>query len=572
MPYQEKPSLLRVEQLLKEKTILYSLWDCESKTGWTRYQFDSPLNKIFKEVITFDPRKKRFDYGPEQMRKTFLKIIKERKPDYILLMVGSDEMNIDTLEEIKHISPETKTIGLLTDEDVEFEVFSRYYALFLDYCMVTQPKYLSLYKKDGLTNGLPLVGLNLDLFKPIKLEKKYDLSFVGQQYPPRVELMRFLMSQGIKFNIWGPGWLNYPEFKEHIRGGPIEVEKYIEVMNQSKITLGLVKNKYGNSHISHRPFEAGACKAFQLLDYAPEYWPYLKNKEEVVMFKDKKDLVKKIKYYLKNNKEREKITEKCYKKVTREYDITIALKKFFKVVLQDEAKFSRKSLPKINKKLVEITIKDIKNDNILKSKLKDANYIAFKQGKVKFHKYKNYLQVYSLEKTGKDISCCDYSINSKDLGDYLIFKSFRYHKFVKKEKFSKLLNINQIVFRKDFFLKNLNNFKRILNGEEIKLVKKENTAFVALPLVKVKSLNKINYHAIQKLDKPSMDKAFQINFVFIFYSLIHRKKFLFNNYPYKVLIYSLFEGHFYILKYLLNSVFNKENWSRVKNIEQSYKN
>ena len=64
----------KTERLLKEKTILYSLWDCESKTGWTRYQFSEPLKKIFGEVITFDPRKKRFDLGPELMRKTFLKI------------------------------------------------------------------------------------------------------------------------------------------------------------------------------------------------------------------------------------------------------------------------------------------------------------------------------------------------------------------------------------------------------------------------------------------------------------------------------------------------------------------
>ena len=101
-----------ITKLLKNKTILYSLWDCESKTGWTRYQFAGPLKEIFKEVITFDPRKKRFNYGPEEMKKRFLSIIKNKKPDYLLFMVGSDEMNISTIEEINKISPNTKTIAL----------------------------------------------------------------------------------------------------------------------------------------------------------------------------------------------------------------------------------------------------------------------------------------------------------------------------------------------------------------------------------------------------------------------------------------------------------------------------
>ena len=567
MPASKKLTLYQAEQLLKKKTILYSLWDCESRTGWTRYQFAMPLKKTFGEVITFDPRKKRFDYGPERMKEMFLNVIGDKKPDYVLLMVGSDEMNIDTLEEIKLISPETKTIALLTDEDTEFEVFSRYYALFVDYCMVTQPKYLSLYEKDKLSNGLPMVGLNLDLFKPLNLEKKYDLSFVGQQYPPRVELMKHLISQGIRVNVWGPGWLNYPEFREHIKGGAIGVEKYIEVMNQSKIILGLIKNKYGNPHISHRPFEAGACKAFQLLDYAPGYWPYLKKDKEVVMFRDKHDLIKKIKYYLKNESKREKIAENCYKKIIKNYDITLTLKEFFKKILENKAR--RKFLPKLNKKIIEITTQENLSLNMLSQKLKDVDYVSFKQGNTEPHKYKNYLQMYSLEKTGRDISCCDYTINSERLGDYLVFKSYRYLRFTQKENFSKLLNLNQIIVKKEYFLNSLNKFKAIFEGNEIDFIKKDNTAFVSIPLVRIKNLNSINKN-LQKLNKSSMDKAFQINFIFRIFSIIHRKK-MFDTYPYKVLVYSISKQNSYIAKYLLNSIFNKENWARLKNIAGSYK-
>ena len=142
---------------------------------------------------------------------------------------------------------------------------------------------------------------------------------------------------------------------------------------------------------------------------------------------------------------------------------------------------------------------------------------------------------------------------------------------MKKDKFNKLININQIVVKKDYFLKNLKKFKEIVDTGEVKLIEKDNTAFVAIPLVKIKKFNEINYKGVKGLDKPSMEKAFQLNFVFKLYSLIHRKKFLFNDYPYKVLIYSFLNNNAYILKYLFNSIFNKENWSRAKNIEISYK-
>ena len=255
---------------LKNKTIVFSLWNCENKTGWTNYQFYEPLKKLFGEVISFDPRTRRFQYGPDLMKKRFLEIIRTKKPDYVFMQVGSDEFNLDIIEEINKSSPKTLTIGLFTDDDSDFDIFTRYYALFLDYCMASQPRYLSKYKKDGLKNAFPMMGTNLGLFNNIKIEKKYDVSFVGQYYPPRAEIIDFLAKNRIKVSVWGNSkWLDYLEHKEVYISGPINVNEYVKVMNQSKITLGLVKNQYGSIHVSHRPFEAAACKSFQILDYAP---------------------------------------------------------------------------------------------------------------------------------------------------------------------------------------------------------------------------------------------------------------------------------------------------------------
>jgi hypothetical protein len=240
------------------------------------------------------------------------------------------------------------------------------------------------------------------------------------------------------------------------------------------------------------------------------------------------------------------------------------------VVLERENKFPRRDLPKLDKKVFEITKKQIGEDiNVLKKRLEGYDYVSFSDGRHLNHKYKNYLQVYSLEKTGKNVSCCDYSVRSKLIGDYLVFKSYRYFKFVKKEEFDKLININQIFVRKDYFLENIDRFRYFFNNGIIDIINKENTAFVSIPLLKIYKFHKIGYNALNNLNRAGMDKAFQLNFVFNIYSLLWRKRLFFDSYLYKLVFKSIFGGDFFIAKYLISALFSDEIKNRAENIKKN---
>ena len=76
-------SLIDVENILKKQTLLFSMWGCENEKSWP-YQWYPFLKKIFKEVILFDPRKKRIQYGAEEMKKKFFDIVRTKKPNYFL--------------------------------------------------------------------------------------------------------------------------------------------------------------------------------------------------------------------------------------------------------------------------------------------------------------------------------------------------------------------------------------------------------------------------------------------------------------------------------------------------------
>ncbi len=562
---EKKLSLSEVSKLLKKKTLLCSLWGCENKGHWA-YQGGYLVYKdLFKKVILFDPRKNRFEYGSEGMKQRFFSLLKEKKPDYIFLLLDATEFGLDILQRIKETSPKTKIIVIFGDDDIHFFTRSRYYALFIDYCLIAQTQYLSLYKKDGLTNAISFLwGINTNHLRYLNLDKKYDVSFIGTPIPiSRVDLIRFLIKNKIKVNIWGRGWRDYPDLNR-VYGGSIDYKEMTKIINQTKIYLGFTKNSFGMPHSTGKFFEGSACKTFCLIEHFPEYFKYFNKNSEMISFNNKQDLLKKVEYYLIHEKERERIAKNAYKKTIKNHNYHIIYKKIFQEIFTIEKKERLKNSFKSNQKIIELSENEIYEDyDTIKEKLKNFSYVCFSYGKSKPDKYKNYLQVYSLEKTGKEISCCEYTLQSRNLGRCLAINIYKALKILKKEDFNGLLNINQVMVTKNYFLKNFKKFKEIFNGKQIDIINENNTAFIEIPLVQIEHLSRINRIYINRLDFDSLKKVFRLNFMIDIFLLFSQKKLFKNLYPYKLFINSIINGNFFILKCLFSSIFSRENRAKL---------
>ena len=240
--------------------------------------------------------------------------------------------------------------------------------------------------------------------------------------------------------------------------------------------------------------------------------------------------MQKIKYYLKNEKEREKLTERFYKKVVREYDCEYRLKESFKEIIRISKKSLPRKLPEINNKVICLSKDDL---NLSFEKIKDYDNLCFKEGKSENLPYRNYLQSYSLEKSKKPISCCDYYVYSKSLGDYMLFMSKRAFKNLERDDFFKLLDINQLMVKKNYFLKNFKEFRNIFYKKKIDFIDKNNTVFVSIPLIRIKNLNLRDYNILKE--------AFRMKFLDNLFSVFYQKK-IFNSYPYKLFAFGLFSA------------------------------
>lgn len=518
--------------------------------------FYLPLKQFCKKIINFDVKWEYYAHGKDVMNHKFLKLIEKEKPDYVFMFIRGSEFYLETLLKIREISPKTKVFSFSGDEDNAFEMFSRYLILFVDYGLISPERFVSEYKKDGIKNVFFIVGLNNHFFKPLKLEKKYDVTFVGIDKADRYEFIKFLKESGIKISLFGWNWSKYPEFKDIYRGA-LDSEEMVKITNQSKINLSFSKSTDGTLHPTTRLYEAGACKSFVLSEYCEDNLKLFKNGKDIIMFKDKEDLLKKIEYYLKNEKEREKIADAAYKKVIKNYTFDLALKEIFQRVQKEDKKFRHKDFPKLNKRIITLSKEDLRlNNKEIENKLEKYDYIVLSKGKFKNLKYRKYLQAYSLEKTKKPISCCDYYVHSKILGDYIRFPPEGALKALDKQKFSSLLNINQFMITREFFLKNIETFKNVFEKEKIDFITKENTAFVSLPLIRVKKFPSMDY--------PSLRKALT-EFIFLYqlFSLKQQKK-MFSSLYFYALLFEIIKGKRFILNAIMNTLKDKDKKEKIK--------
>lgn len=484
------------------------------------------LGRLCNNMLHFNRRDNYFKYGRKKMNEMLLDLIKREKPDYIFTWLTWDEFYIETLMKINEISPNTKTVAIFGDDTIQFEDFSRYYALLFNYVFTTLKSYQGKYKQEGLNDAYFTSLTDAVAFRPIKSQKKYDVTFVGSQKldkSGRYELVKHLIDNGISVKVFGFGWENHPELKENY-GGALESEDVVKVINESKINLCLSKDNFGRPQMKAKIFEVGACKSFALCEHAPDYENYFKEGKEIVYFKDKHELLEKVKYYLSHEKEREKLASGSYKRVIDDYALETELRKFILNTKDDNKKVS---LPKLNKSVYKITKDNIDIDlEDLKNNLAPYDFVSFHKDKAEHLSYKEYMQIYGMLKSGKQISCCNYYVHSSTLGDYLLFFTRDGLNLLDKPDFDSLLDINQLVVSKDYFLKNYDMLKQAFHSNKIDFVNKQNTIFVAMPLLRLSKLKTKDYGLIKK--------AFGLKFTYDLYSHVYQKKLFSSIYPYSL--------------------------------------
>jgi len=270
--------------------------------GTINYNHDinhyEPLKEIASKVIRYNYLDRIKKIGKRKMNNEIIELAKTEKPDYVFFITYQDQITLKTLKKLRHNG--SKIIGWFSDDHWRFDNYSKYISKDFFCSITTDPGSYQKYKSNNINVIKSQWASNPKYYHPTENKKKHEVSFVGQNYGIRKEIMEHLLEKKIPLEIFGKGWNKYVPFNE-----------LISIFHNSKININISassKNK-NLKQIKGRVFEVPMCGGFLLTDYTEGLEDYFEIGKEIICFSDKDDLVKKIKYYLKNEEERKIIAQ-----------------------------------------------------------------------------------------------------------------------------------------------------------------------------------------------------------------------------------------------------------------------
>ena len=264
-----------------------------------------------------------------------LKIVKQSKPDFLLVLKGKSLLP-NVIKEISTLG--TKTINWFPDATTNWnsiELLSTVY----DYFFVYDPYILKLLQNIGRTNCyyLPFVA-DMDKEAEFKLRSdyKYDVTFIGSYepglYDARVQYLSEL--KDLDLHIWGnQNWKKTSLAKFH--HGWMAEDEMLDIYQKSKIVINIDQQIEVEEGLNLRPFEVTAAGSFLLNDpIKDDIFRLFEDGKEIVVFHDVKDLREKVEYYLEHEAEREKIVKAGFERSKREHTYEDRFKKMFEIINQ----------------------------------------------------------------------------------------------------------------------------------------------------------------------------------------------------------------------------------------------
>jgi len=200
-----------------------------------------------------------------------------------------------------------------------------YWSMLFDYAILFHPGFEEQFRRVGHPRPLTLPhAVDAETFKPAEYDRVFEVGWVGRVdgpiYKTRREVLQ-LLSQHFRMNEW---WR------------PHTYEEMAKVYQCSKIVINVGRDDYPQD-VSLRGFEAMAAGAL-FITRLPSELSLMGFEPNVhfVGFKDERELLDLVKYYLSNEKERQQIAETGREKVLKEHTYDARVEALLKVLEQDK--------------------------------------------------------------------------------------------------------------------------------------------------------------------------------------------------------------------------------------------
>lgn len=244
--------------------------------------------------------------------------VKKFRPDLVFIVKGVI-VRPNTIKYLKKIG--IKTVSWSNDDMYAWHNRSLWYSWSLQHydLVVTQKSY------NCNLNELPSLGAKVlfqdkaidpDINYPVKncnaFNVVHDVIFIGTKEQDRLEHLLYLAEHGVVIHIYG--W-SVPEDNLHsnliFHNTHLYGADYNAALGCSKISLNFLR-KMNRDLQTSRSIEIPAAGGFMLTERTFEHQRLFQEGEEAEFFGSKEELLKKINYYIKNDKKRIEIANSGY--------------------------------------------------------------------------------------------------------------------------------------------------------------------------------------------------------------------------------------------------------------------
>jgi spore maturation protein CgeB len=239
------------------------------------------------------------------------------RPDLLLSIKGE----VVKPETVEWIGDElgAKTALWYPDDPRFFNSLVRHMAQSYDHVFTASERAIGMYREIGCEKVHflpfacePTVHKRLNPSGKEDYNNNLDVVFVGTYTRRRGRLIKALEKAGIKVEVYGPYW-KYFKRSSNVHDGVYGLEM-VKVFNSAKIVLNIHVEDDLPYKVNMRTFEATGCGSFLLTDYAYGMEKLFKVNEELVAYDDADELVKLVRYYLKDEEGRMSISKKAQEK------------------------------------------------------------------------------------------------------------------------------------------------------------------------------------------------------------------------------------------------------------------
>lgn len=254
----------------------------------------------------------------------------ETAADVIFTYLSGELVTPGTMARIRNLGVPTVNLSLNDKENFVGKIKNgqatgmRDICRYFDLCWTSTEDAL---KKYCVAGALPLYlpeGANPEIHKPCAGEKTIALSFVGQQYGNRAEIVEKLQRAGIPVEAFGYGWPN----------GPLSTGEMVKLYSQSRINLGFggVSGHSDTYCLKGRDFEVPMSGGLYLTEYHQELEKVYKLGQEIMTYRNFSELLATIRDLLANPQKAEEIRQNGFRRARSEHTWEMRFRKIFKLM------------------------------------------------------------------------------------------------------------------------------------------------------------------------------------------------------------------------------------------------